>query len=63
MRRGRRRREKRKMWESVCCVNNNTCACLPFKAGGDIDVKFVQKFTDQTMTSVAEDDPWFQVPP
>jgi len=31
-----------------------------FKAGGNIEMDFVQKFTDQTMTSVAKDDPWFQ---
>jgi len=29
-------------------------------AGGQIDVQFMQKFTDQTMTSVAENDPWFK---
>ena len=30
------------------------------EAGGDIDVIFKQKFTDQTLTSVAKDDPWYQ---
>lgn len=31
-----------------------------FQAGGNIQMEFVQKFTDQTMTSVAKDDPWYQ---
>ncbi len=30
------------------------------EAGGGIDVKYEQKFTDQTLTSVAEEDPWYQ---
>lgn len=30
------------------------------EAGGNITVQFVQKFTDQTMTSTAEDDMWFR---
>lgn len=30
------------------------------EAGGDIDVIFKQKFTDQTLTSVAKNDPWYQ---
>ena len=30
------------------------------QAGGDIDLHFEQKFTDQTMTSVSKEDPWFQ---
>lgn len=30
------------------------------EAGGGIRMEFVQKFTDQTMTSVSSDDPWFQ---
>ncbi len=29
------------------------------EAGGRTEVQFVQKFTDQTMTSVAEEDPWY----
>ena len=31
-----------------------------FQAGGDIKAEYVQKFTDQTLTSVAENDPWFK---
>ena len=27
---------------------------------GQIDVIFKQKFTDQTLTSIAKDDPWYQ---
>jgi len=30
------------------------------EAGEGIELEFVQKFTDQTMTSVANDDPWYR---
>ena len=30
------------------------------EAGGGIDIHFEQKFTDQTLTSVASEDPWYQ---
>ena len=30
------------------------------EAGGGIDIHYEQKFTDQTLTSVALEDPWFQ---
>ena len=33
---------------------------LYLKAGGNITVEFKQKFTDQTMTSTADDDMWFR---
>ena len=29
-------------------------------AGSDIEVKYEQKFMDQTLTSIAEKDPWYQ---
>lgn len=29
------------------------------EAGPDVTLEFVQKFTDQTMTSVADSDPWY----
>ena len=29
------------------------------EAGPDLEMKFVQKFVDQTMTSVAASDPWW----
>jgi len=29
------------------------------EAGSDLEMEFMQKFTDQTMTSVAADDPWW----
>ena len=31
-----------------------------FQAGTGIELEFVQKFTDQTMTSVSDSDPWFK---
>ena len=30
------------------------------EAGSGIEVKFEAKYTDQTLTSVAENDPWYQ---
>lgn len=30
------------------------------QAGGDIESEYIQKYTDQSFTSVAEDDPWFK---
>ena len=31
------------------------------EAGGDIEMEIVSKFTDQTLTSVSDTDPWYQV--
>ena len=33
---------------------------LFFKAGGQVEIEYMQKFTDQSVTSVADNDMWFK---
>jgi hypothetical protein len=32
------------------------------EAGDGVEVEYIDKFTDQTVTSVASDDPWYNIP-